>query len=128
MPTGDGADEPLKVHVQRWIRKAVPRGVLTDHAKDRRLCSPRVVEIGDPVGETGAKMQERHGRAVEHPRVAVRGARADPLKEPEYRLDAGHPVHRHDNRNFRGPRVGKADFDPAGRRGPYKRFRPIHNP
>jgi len=78
-----------------------------------RARPPRVVEIGDAVAETGAEVEQRRGRPVGHPPVAIGRAGGDALEQREHRPHARLVVERGDEVHLGRARVREADVDPG---------------
>ena len=85
--------------------------VVADDIDDRRPCATCVVEIGEPVGQSGPKMQQGSGRLLRHAAVAIRhpGYRAfEKAKHDSHSLD---PVERRDEMHFRCAGIAKTDLN-----------------
>ena len=116
VPARHGAREGLDVRGQRRVVLEVPAGVVTDDVQDRRARAPRVVQVGQPVGEAGPEVQQGRRRTTRHATVAVCRAGADALEQAEHGAHAGHLVERTDQRHLGRAGVGETDGD-ASRRG-----------
>ena len=112
--------------VEGRVGGEVPARVVADEVHDRGARPPRVVEVREAVGEPRAEMEQRQGRAPRHAPVAVGGAGADALEEPEDRPQAGHPVERGHQGHLGGPGVGEAELEARRPGGPEQRFGAVH--
>eukprot|EP00955_Chlamydomonas_euryale_P087713 364319-Chlamydomonas_euryale.AAC.11 len=63
-----------RVGLQRWLRPRVPRRHRAHQHQKRRARPPRVVCIGEAIGEARAEVQQRDCGAARHARKAVGGA------------------------------------------------------
>ena len=88
--------------------------VVADDVDHRRLRAPRVVQIGEAVGEARPAVQQRGRRLLRHARVAVGRAGRDALEQAEDAAHAGHAVERGDEMHLAGAGIGEAGVD-AGR-------------
>ena len=119
---GGGGD----VGVERRIELPVVGGVIADQVDDRAPGAAGVVQIGQPVVETGAQVQQAGGRPTRHSGVAVGGAGGHPLEEGQ------HPAHLRDvvqgghDMQLRGTRIGEAGVHPGRHQGPDERLRAVH--
>jgi hypothetical protein len=101
--------EALDIARQRCIMLEMIGGVIADHVDHRRMGASCIVEIGEPVGETGSQMQESGGRLVSHSGVAIGGAgdhaleKAEHAAHPRLAVECRHEVH------LGGTGIGEAD-------------------
>jgi hypothetical protein len=84
------------------------------------------VDVGEAVGEAGAEMQQRAGRAHGHARIAVRRARHDPLEEPEHAAHARHAIERRHEMHLGRARIGEAHRHVARNERPHQAFGAVH--
>ena len=105
--------QTLDVGGQRRIVFTVIGGVIADDVDHRRRGFVGVVDVGEPVGETRAEMQQGRGRLFAHPGIPVRGSGDDPLEQAEHAAHAINPVEGCDKMHLRGAGIGEAHIDPA---------------
>ena len=84
-------------------------GVIADHVDHRRMGAPCIMEIGEPVGETGSQMQESGGWLVGHSGVAIGGASDHALEEAEHAAHARLAVECRNEMHLGGSGIGEAD-------------------
>ena len=95
----------LDVGLQRGVEAGVVGGVVADDVDDGRGRPPGVVEVGEPVAEARAEVQQRGGRHARHPGVAVGGAGDDALEQAEDTAHLRHRVERGDEVHLARARV-----------------------
>src|SRR5271165_81001 len=100
--------------------------MLANNVDDRHVGSTRIVQIGETVGETGAKMKESTCRFPRHSRITVCCCRHDALEETEHTADLRPSVQCCDDMQFRSARVRKAGFNPSGRENANQTFCSVH--
>jgi hypothetical protein len=100
--------------------------MLADDIDDPRVCLLCIVQIGQPIGEAGAEMQQGGGRPSEHAVIAVGGTGHHALKQAQDTAHAGHLVQCGDEVHFRGARVGEADIHAPGNKRAHQAFRTVH--
>jgi hypothetical protein len=74
--------------------------VLADDIDDARMRLLGVVQVGEPIGEAGAEMEERRGRRALHAEIAIGRARYHTFKQAEHAAHALDPVKRRDEMHF----------------------------
>ena len=82
--------------------------VVADDVDDRRPALARVVEVGEPVAEAGAEVQQRRTGLVGHAGVAVGGTGGDALEQAQDRAHLGDVVDGGDEVHLRRSRVREA--------------------
>ncbi len=117
---------PSMSEVKRRIMAQVIGSVLADEVDDRHLGSTGVVEIGEAIGETGAKMQKSACRFFRHPCIAVRSSGHDTFEEAEHATYFQRSVKRCDEMNFRGAGVGEARLNSSCHQRANQTFCAIH--
>jgi len=85
--------------------------VITDPVDDWCARAPRVVQVGQAVGEAGPEVQQRRGGPSRDAAPPVGGAGADTLEQPEHDTHAGDAVERRDNWHLGGARIREAHLD-----------------
>ena len=103
-PRRDRAGEADDVGRQQRVVLQVVGRVIADDVDDRRRRAPRVVQVGEAVGESRAEVQQRDRRLAGHAPVTVRGAGHHALEQAQHRAHAAHRVQRGDEVHFRGAR------------------------
>lgn len=102
---------------RRVVLQMLPR-VIADDVQDRRAGAARIVQVGNAVRVAGPEVQQRHRGLAGHAAIAVRGARAHPLEQPEDRAHARHGIERTDERHLGRAGIGETDVDAGvARRG-----------
>jgi hypothetical protein len=101
-------------------------GMLSDKVDDRHLGPARVVQIGEAIAETGAKMQECARRFFGQARISVGGAGDDTFEEAKHATYFRHSVKRSDQMNLRGAGVGEARPNSTCYQGANQTFCAIH--
>ncbi|QFS42058.1 hypothetical protein BURCE16_35090 [Burkholderia cepacia] len=110
--------ERFNVRRQRCVVLQMLARVIADDVQDRRAGAARIVQVGNAVRVAGAEMQQRHRGLAGHAAIAVRGARAHALEQPEDRAHARHGIERTDERHLGRAWIGKTDVDTGvARRG-----------
>ena len=94
-----------------------------NHARVRLLC---VVQVGEAIGEAGAKVQKRGGGLTCHPVVAVCGAGQHTFEKTQNAAHAGHLVQSGHEMHFGRAWICEADVDAAGQQGAHQAFRTVH--
>ncbi len=100
--------------------------VLAHHVDDARIGLLGVVQIGEPVGEAGAEMEQGRGRFPSHPVIAVGGPRQHPFEEPQHAAHARHLVEGGHEMHLGRARVGEADIDPSRQQGSHEALGAVH--
>ncbi len=87
-----------------------------------------VVQIREPVAESGPEMQQRRrGPALVHASVPVGGPGRDTFEQREDRAHLGHVVERGDEVHLRRARVREAGIDAVRDERPEQRVRTVHD-
>ena len=102
-------------------------GLIPDDIHHRCIRPARVVNVGNPVGEPWPAMEERHGRFLRHPRVAVGAAGHHGLGHSEDAAHALDSVKGKDEVYLRGAGIGKANLNPGGNKSADHAFCAVHN-
>ena len=91
--------QPFDVAGERRVILQVIGGVVPYDVDDRRMGLASVMQIGDPVAQTGAGVQESRGRFPRHAGVAVGATGGNAFKQTKNRrhlrhgVQGGHKVH-----------------------------------
>ncbi len=117
--------EALDVARQRRVVRQVVARMIAHHVDHRRRGPPRVVHVGETVGEAGPGVQQRRRRHARHPRVAVRGPGHHALEEPQHAAHVLLAVERRDEVHFGGARVGEADVHVVRQQGIAEQVGPV---
>jgi hypothetical protein len=104
----------------------VVRRVVADDVHDRRVGATGVVQVGEPVAEPRAEVQQRRRRSPGDPGVAVGGTGDDTLEEGEYGPHLGHVVEGGDEVHLRRAGVGEAHVDAGGDEGADEGLGAVH--
>src|SRR5580692_4727741 len=102
------------------------RGMLADQVDDWHVGPASIVQVREPVPEAGTEMQQRTRRLLYHPRIAVRSAGGDSLKQTERAPYFRSAVKRCDDVNFRGAWVREARVNARCCQGANQAFRARH--
>ena len=125
-PGRDRAREADDVGGQRRVVAHVVDRVVADDVDDRRRRAARVVQIGEPVGEAGAEMQERRGRLSGDAAVAVGGAGGDALEQAQHAAQARVGIERADQMHFGSAGIGETNLHAAVDQRLRERLRAVH--
>jgi hypothetical protein len=85
--------------------------LIADDVADRRSGAAGVVQVGEPVGEAGAKVQQGCGQPPGHPGITVGSARDLALEQAEHSAHALHFVESIDEMHFRRAGVDETDLN-----------------
>ena len=85
IPARDGAGDRSDVRLERGVKARVVRGVVAHDVDHRCPGPPGVVQVGQPVAQSGAEVQQGRGRSPGHPGVAVGGTGRHSLEERQDR-------------------------------------------
>ena len=111
---------------ERGVVAQVVGGVVTHDVDDAGASLLRVVQVRQAVGEARSQVQQGGGWLLQHPVVAIRGARHDAFEEAQ---DAAHPwdlvESRHEVHLGRAG-IGETDVDTAREQRPHQAFRAVH--
>ena len=118
--------QPFDVGGQRRVVADVIGRMLADDVDDARMRLLGVVQIGEPVGEPGAEMQQRRGRRALHAEIAVGRTRHHAFEQPEHAAHALDPIERGDKMHLGSAGIGEADVHAARDQGPHQTFRTVH--
>jgi hypothetical protein len=91
--------------------------VVADEVDDRRMRPPRVVQVGDPVGEARTQVRERECRAPGDAGEAVGSAGRDTLEQRKHGPHVRGPIQRGDQFHLGRARVREARVDADQGRG-----------
>ena len=69
------ADSALFPHHQRGVAVYMPGSHVSDEVEHRAAGAAGVVEVGSPISEAWAQVQDRHSCVARHPAVSVSCAR-----------------------------------------------------
>ena len=119
--------DPLDVRSQRRAERLVRDRVIADQVHHRRPALVRVVHVRERVPEPGPEVQQRRGRDLGHPRVAVGGRRCHALEQRQDAADIRHAVHRRHQVHLRRPGIREADLDAARRQRPQDALRAVQS-
>src|SRR5207253_11370919 len=86
-------------------------GMLANDIDDRHLRPARIVQIGDPVAEAGAKMKERACWLPSHPCITICRSRYHAFKQTEHAAHPHHSVKCSNYMYFRGARIRKTGLN-----------------
>jgi hypothetical protein len=116
----------LDVRGERGVELEVPGGLIADQVHDRAARAPRVVKIGDAVGEARPEVEQGQRGPVGHAAVAVGRTGADALEQTENRPDTGNRVERRDERHLGRARIREADLDARACGCPHQALGAVH--
>src|SRR5215216_1829482 len=85
--------------------------MVANDVHDRRACAPRIVQIGEPVGEAWAEMKERGRWLISHAGVAIGSTCHYALGKPQHATHRGLAVERGDKMHLRSAWIGKTYID-----------------
>ena len=111
-PAGDVVRERIDVRVERRVVLVVVGRVVADEVDDGYVRASRVVQVRDPVAETGTEVQQGGGGPIRHAGISVGRARDDSLEQSEDRAHLRDGVERGDEVHLRRARVREADVHP----------------
>ena len=100
--------------------------MLTDHIHDARMGLFCVVKIGQSVGQARAEMQQRRGRSLGDPPVAVGRTGDHALEEAQHTAHALDAIEGRHKVHLGGAGVGKADLDLLVEQRAHQAFSTIH--
>jgi hypothetical protein len=110
-PAGHGTGQGLDVGLERGVVADVAGGVGA-HDDDYRGSGPAgVVQVGQAVGQAGAKVQEDGGGLPGDPGVAVGGPGGDALEQGQHAAHGGYRVQGADEVHLRGAGIHEAHVD-----------------
>ncbi len=98
----------LDVGIERSVEPLVVGGVIAHDIDDRGVRAPGVVQVGHPIAQPAAQMQQRRGRLIRHPAVAVGGSGHDALEQAQHGTHLGHAVQRCDEMHLRSAGIAEA--------------------
>ena len=113
-PVRHGPGQPLDVGGERRVVPDVVARMLADDVDDARLRLPRVVQVGQAIGQPGPEVQQCCGGLAGHAVVAVRGAGDHAFEQAQLAAHALHLVQRCDEGHLGRAGIGEADLDLAG--------------
>ena len=100
--------------------------MVADDVDDGRLRLARVVQVGEPVAETGPEVQQRGRGPIGHAPVAVGRAGRDAFEEREHAAHLGHGVERGHEVHLRGAGIHEAGVDAARDQRADERLGAVH--
>ena len=118
--------DPFGIRSQRGVEMLVVGGVIADHVDDRAAGLAGIVEVGKPVAQARAEVQQGNRRLVRHPAITIGRAGHHAFEQPQDRAHPVLPVNRGNQLHFRRAGVGETDLHAAGMQGLDKGFRTIH--
>ena len=124
-PVRDRPHDRLDVAGQRRAQRLVTDRVIADDVDHRRARLVRVVDVRERVPEPRPEVQQRRGRDVRHPRVAVRRTRRHALEQRQHPAHLRHAVHRRHQVHLRRPRVREADVHARADQRPQDALRAV---
>ena len=125
-PMRHGRRHALDIRGQRGVVGDVIGGVLADDVDDAGVGLLGVVQVGQPIGEAGAQVQQGGRRPSQHAVVAVGRARHHALEQAQHAAHARHLVQGGHEMHLRRAGIGEADVHSAREQGPHQTFSPIH--
>ena len=125
-PAGHGARQGVDVGLERRVEPLVVAGMVADDGQQRGVRPPRVVQVGQPVGQAGSQVQQGGGRTARHPAVAVGRAGRHPLEQAEHAAQLRDGIQGRHEVHLRGARVGEAQLHAAAGQRAKERLRPVH--
>ena len=122
-----GAARPaLGIGRQRRVVRAMVGRLVAHDVDDRRLRAPGVVQVGEPVGEARAAVQQRRRRLARHARVAIGCAGHHALEQAEDAAHSRDAVECGDEVHLGGAGIAEAGFDAAVQQTVHKAFGAVH--
>ncbi len=125
-PAGDAARPALGVGGERRVVRAMVGRLVADAVHHLRVRAPPIVQVGKPVREARAAMQQRGRGLPRHPRIAVGRAGDHALEQAEHAAHAGDAVERGDEVHLAGAGIGEAGIDARGEQALHQAFRTVH--
>src|SRR5438552_16026725 len=102
------------------------RRMLANEVDDRHLRPARIVQIGDPVAEAGAKMKKSACWFPGHACITICRSRYHAFKQTEHAAHFRHPVKCSNYMYFRGAWVGEAGFNLSCNQRANQTLSPVH--
>lgn len=102
--------------------------MVADDVDHRAPCPPGVVQVGEPIAQTGAEMEEGGRRPAGHPCIAVGCTGRHPFEQGEHAVHGLDLVEGGDEVHLRGARVHEADIDSVVDEGAHERIGSVHLP
>ncbi len=120
-----GAGDSVEVRGQRRVILEVMAGVVADDVDDAGAGFPRIVEVGEAIGEARPQMQQCRGRRSLHAEKAIGRAGRHALEQAEH---AAHRriVQRLQKMHFRGAGIGETELDALADQGFDEAFGAVH--
>src|SRR5579863_6213185 len=87
--------------------------MIPNHVHNRRRSSPGIVQVRQPIRQSGSTVQKSGRRFVGNARVPVCAARRNAFKKVQNTTHSRGVLERGDEMQFAGSRVGKADVNSA---------------
>ena len=127
-PARDGARKACEVGGERRIILGVIGRVIADDIDERGLRAPRIVQVGETIGEARPEMEERRSGLFGDAAIAVRHAGHRAFEQAEDRSHTVHLVEGGDEMHLRGAGVRETDFHTGIHQRAHKAFRTVHFP
>ena len=109
----DVASDRCDVGLELGVILAVRDGVITDDVDDRTVGTTGVMQVGEPVSQTWAEVEQGCGWTSGDTGVAVGRSGGHTLEEGEHASHRRHIVEGGDEVHLRGARVHEAGIDPV---------------
>ena len=100
--------------------------VIADDVDHRRARAPRIVHIGEAVGQPGSAVHQRRRRFLRHARVAVGAARDHDFGEVEHAAQSAGAIERSDEMHLGSAGIREADVHARAEQRPGERLCAIH--
>ena len=110
-PRRDVPGNGLNIGLQLRVVLRVVGRVVADDVDDRHLRPPGVVEVGQPIAETGPEVQQGGRGPIGHPRITVRRPGGHPLEQRQHAAHLRDRVERSHEMHLRGPGIREARGD-----------------
>ena len=117
---------PFDVRRQRRVQFNMADRVFADDVDHTGARLFRVVQVRQPVRQTGPKVQQRAGRLARQPEITIGGTGRHAFLQDKYRPHAGHMVKGGNKVHLGGAGVGETGVQPAIKQGFHKAFCAVH--
>src|SRR5205823_1500533 len=114
------------VRSERRVMAQMISRMLANDVDDRHLRPARIMQIGDPVAEAGAKMKESACWFPGHARITICRSRYHAFKQTEQAAHFRHSVDGSNYMDFRGARIRKTGLNASPNQRANQTFRPVH--
>jgi hypothetical protein len=101
-------------------------GLIPNDADDWHSRTLGVVEVSQPIGETGSTMQQGCCRFPSYSRITIRRSSHYSLEKPKHTTNARNPVERSNKMHLTCARVSKAGFNTTLYQGEHKTLSTAH--